>query len=448
VSLFSELDRRSQQEGPIRVAVIGTGFLGTGLVRRIGAIEGMVPVLAANRTLTRAVEALVAAGIDPSAIDVCHAASTAETALTRGRRVATSSLTLAAHLPSVDVIMEATGDTLVGATVALEAIRAGKSIVAANPETQATVGAVLGVQADAAGVVYSDILGDEPGNLNALYQHCTGIGLEPVVAGNFKGVLNRYATPSTQAAYANAHNLKPWIAAAAADGTKLNLEMATVANANGLSPATRGMVGPAITDIDDLISVFERVGLLQGSPIVDYALGPFSGVFVITRSDDPVLQREFHYLKMGDGPWYLFHRPKLLIHYEAPLSAAEAVLHGTATVAPRGAPVAEVVAIAKRDLDAGRQLDGIGGFDCYGLITMTEDSQREGLLPIGLAAFASLEREVPRDEPIRIPDVSFPTDNLLLELRRQQDTLFGRTVQAPVTAAGTECGLARFDGHP
>ena len=438
VSLFSELHRRSQQDGPIRVAVIGTGFLGAGLVRRIGTIQGMVPVLAANRTLTRAVEALVAAGIDPSAIDVCHAASTAETALARGRHVATSSLTLAAHLPSVDVIMEATGDTLVGATVALEAIRSGKSIVAANPETQATVGAVLAVQADAVGVVYSDILGDEPGNLNALYQHCTGIGLEPVVAGNFKGMLNRYATPSTQAAYANAHNLKPWIAAAAADGTKLNLEMATVANANGLSPATRGMVGPAITDVEGLVTVFAGAGLLEAGPIVDYALGPFSGVFLITRSDDAILQGEFRYLKMGEGPWYLFHRPKLLIHYEAPLSAAEAVLYRTATVAPRGAPVAEVVAIAKRGLEAGRQLDGIGGFDCYGLITTTEDAQREGLLPIGLAAFASLEREVARDEPIGIADVSFRSDNLLLELRRQQDALFAPALQAPATTARRE----------
>src|SRR5262245_43224032 len=125
MSLFSELDRRNKTDGPIRIAVVGTSFFGAGLVRRIAAIRGMIPVLAANRTPARAMDALIAAGIEPSAIDVCRDTRTAETALAHGRHVVTSSLTLAAHLSAVDVIMEATGDTLVGATVALEAIRAG-----------------------------------------------------------------------------------------------------------------------------------------------------------------------------------------------------------------------------------------------------------------------------------------------------------------------------------
>jgi predicted homoserine dehydrogenase-like protein len=424
VSIFAELERRCRAAGPIRIAVVGTGYFGAGLVRRIRSIAGMQPAVAANRTLSRAVDALTAAGIDRSTIEVCGDPAAAQAALSRGHHVATSSLTLSAHLPAVDVVMESTGDTLVGATVALEAIRAGKHVVAANPETHATVGPMLANLAESAGVVYSDVMGDEPGNLNMLYQHCLGIGLDPVVAGNFKGMLNRHSTPATQAAFAEAHRLKPWIATAAADGTKLNFEMATVANATGLGPAARGMVGPAITDSEALIAEFHRAGLLDGEPIVDYALGRFSGVFLIARSDDQVLRGEFRYLKMGDGPWYLFQRPKLLIHYEAPLSAAEAVLHQSATVAARGAPVAEVVTVAKRDLRAGQPLDGIGGFDCYGLITTAGEANTQGLLPMGLAGFACLERDVAQDEPIRASDVSFPDDNQLLELRREQDAFF------------------------
>ncbi len=387
-------------------------------------MTGMLPVIAANRTLSRAVDALLAAGVERSAIEVCVDAQTAQTSVDHGQHVATSSLTLAAEVPAVDVIMEATGDPLVGANVALVAIRAGKHVVAANPETQATVGPILRALADDAGVIYSDVLGDEPGNLSMLYQHCVGIGLEPVVAGNFKGLLNRYATPTTQAAFAQTHNLKPWIATAAADGTKLNFEMATVANATGLTPTERGMVGPVITDLEALVADFERIGMLERGPTVDYALGPFSGVFLIVRSDDPVVRREFQYLKMGEGPWYLFHRPKLLIHYEAPLSAAEAVLRRHATVTPLGAPVAEVITVAKRDLKAGQQLDGIGGFDCYGLIDKAEDSRDQALLPMGLANFAYLIRDVCQDEPIKRADVQFAKDNELLTLRRQQDQLF------------------------
>jgi predicted homoserine dehydrogenase-like protein len=424
LSLFAELQTRCRAAGPIRIAVVGTGFLGAGLVRRIGAIEGMVPALAANRTLSRAVAALRTAGVDEDAIDVCEDAHGAWAALRRGRYVATSSLGMGAQVPGIDVVMEATGDPLVGAEVALDAIAAGRHVIAANPETHATVGPALRALADSGGVVYSDVMGDEPGNLNLLYEHCAGIGLEPVVAGNFKGVLKRYATPATQAAYAEANHLKPWIATAAADGTKLSFEMATVANATGLPPAVRGMIGPAVTDLESLISNLDRAGLLTCGPVVDYALGPFSGVFLVTHGQDAILRQEFRYLKMGEGPYYLFTRPKLLIHYEAPLSAAEAVLHHSATVAPRGAPVAEVVTVAKRDLEAGRRLDGIGGFDCYGLVTTAADAAVQRLLPMGLSGFARMERDVARDEPIGRADVSFAVDNRLLELRRRQDAMF------------------------
>jgi predicted homoserine dehydrogenase-like protein len=410
--------------GPIRIAVVGTGFFGAGLVRRIGAIAGMVPALAANRTVSRAVAALREAGVEPTAIDVCEDANSAQAALGRGRYVATSLLGLAAEVPGIDVVMEATGDTLVGVEVALDAIAAGKHVIAANAETHATAGPALQALARSAGVVYSDVMGDEPGNLNLLYEHCAGIGLEPLVAGNFKGVLMRYATPATQAAFAEAHRLKPWIATAAADGTKLNFEMATVANATGLPPAAQGMVGPAVADLESLISTFEHAGLLERGPVVDYALGPFSGVFLVTVGRDAVLRQEFRYLKMGEGPFYLFTRPKLLVHYEAPLSAAEAVLHHSATVAPRGAPIAEVVTVAKRDLKAGSYLDGVGGFDCYGLITGAADAAAQGLLPMGLAGFACLEHDVARDEPIGRADVSFRADNRLLDLRRHQDAMF------------------------
>jgi predicted homoserine dehydrogenase-like protein len=430
LSLFAELEERSRVAGPIRIAVVGTGFFGSGLVRRICAIDGMVPAVAANRTVARAVAALRAAGVAPDSIDVCEDADAARASLARGRYVATSNLGLAPRVSGIDVIMEATGDPLVGAEIALDAIAARKHVIAANPETHSTVGPALQALAESAGVVYSDVMGDEPGNLNLLYEHCAGIGLEPVVAGNFKGVLKRYATPATQAAFAEAHGLKPWIATAAADGTKLNFEMATVANATGLPPAARGMVGPAVTDLESLIPTFHRAGLLERGPIVDYALGPFSGVFLVTLGEDPVLRQEFRYLKMGDGPYYLFTRPKLMLHYEAPLSAAEAVLHHSATVAPRGAPVAEVVAVAKRDLEAGRQLDGLGGFDCYGLIATAAGAAAQGLLPMGLSGLARLERDVARDEPIGTADVTFAEDNRLLELRRRQDAMFSREVSS------------------
>jgi predicted homoserine dehydrogenase-like protein len=422
--IFAELARRQQTHGPIRLAVVGTGYFGAGLLRRGARIRGLASVLAANRTLERAVAALQAAGHPPDHIRVCDDPLAAQAALEAGCAVATADLCLAARVPGVEVVMEATGDVLVGATVASAALQGGKHVVAANPETQATVGPLLQHLAEQAGVVYSDVDGDEPGILKNLWDYCVGLGFEPIVAGNCKGVLKRYATPATQAAYAEAHGLKPWIASAAADGTKLSLEMCTVANATGHLPAAPGMVGPQ-TSLETLIADFDELGLLSQGPLVEYTLGIPNGVFVVVRGDgDPQLQRDFSYLKMGDGPYYLFHRPHVLVHYEAPLSAAEAVLYGAATVAPRGAPVAEVATFAKRDLPAGQRLDGIGGFDCYGLIVRADHARRERLLPVGLASYARLTRPIPTDAPIPIDAVDFEDDNLVLQLRRQQDALF------------------------
>jgi predicted homoserine dehydrogenase-like protein len=263
-----------------------------------------------------------------------------------------------------------------------------------------------------------------------IWDYCVGLGLEPIVAGNCKGVLKRNATPATQAAYAEAHGLKPWMASAAADGTKHSLEMCTVANATGHLPAAPGMVGPT-TSLETLIADFDELGLLSQGPIVDYTLGIPNGVFVVFRGDDdPALPADFSYLKMGDGPYYLLHRPHVLIHNEAPLSAAEAVLFGSASVAPRGAPVAEVAAYAKRDLAAGQRLDGIGGFDCYGLIVRADHARRDHLLPVGLASYARLTRPIAKDEPIPSDAVDFEDDNLVLQLRRDQDALFASETES------------------
>lgn len=119
-----------------------------------------------------------------------------------------------------------------------------------------------------------------------------------------------------------------------------------------------------------------------------------------------------------------FHSPHVMVHYEAPLSAAEAALHGAATIAPRGAPVAEVVAYAKRDLAAGQRLNGIGGFDCYGLIVPADGARRESLLPIGLASFGRLTRAIAKVQSIPSEAVTFEEENVVTQLRRRQEAHF------------------------
>ncbi len=424
MSIFAELVRHERATGrPVHVAVVGTGYFGSGLVRRLNAVRGMTPAIAANRTLERAIRALQTGGIADDRIRVCDDVEAADRALAEGCCVATSRLDLPAEVAAVEVIMEATGNVVVGTEIARHAIARGKHVVAANPETQCTVGPLLKHLADQAGVVYSDVDGDQGGILASLYDYCVGLGFEPVVAGNCKGVLKRYATPETQAAFAAATGIKPWIASAAADGTKVNVEMAIVANATGMRPAVQGMVGPR-TSLATLLDDFGRLGLLDRGPIVEYTLGIPSGTFMVVHADGFEVREDMRYLKMGDGPFYVMYRPEVLCHYAAPVSAAEAALFRTATIAPRGAPVAEVATFAKRDLHAGQRLDGIGGFDTYGLVVDAADCADQDLLPVGLSEFARLTSDVRQDEPVRYGAVTIDEDNPVVRLRREQDRLF------------------------
>ena len=183
------------------------------------------------------------------------------------------------------------------------------------------------------------------------------------------------------------------------------------------------MVGPQ-TSLATLLSDFERLGLLDRGPIVEYTLGIPSGTFMIVHADGPELREEMRYLKMGDGPYYVIYRPEVLCHFAAPTSAAQAVLFQTATIAPRGAPIADVATFAKRDLHAGEQLDGIGGFDTYGMIVGAAESTEQGLLPMGLAEFACLTADVRKDEAVRYSAVRLDENNPVVALRHQQDQLF------------------------
>ncbi len=423
MQIWRDLERREENNDIIRVAVVGTGFFGAGLVRQMLKMKGLKPVVLANRTLQRAIDVLLAAGIPLSRIQTCNDLSKAQKALESRQFVVTSQLNLPAQIQGVDVVMEATGNVTIGAQIASECIARGKHIVAANPETQATVGCILKYRADQAGVVYSDVDGDQPGVLMNLSDYCRGMSFQPVIAGNCKGVLKRYATPETQASFSTQNGIQPWIATAAADGTKLNIEMAIVANATGMMPAALGMKGIQ-TNLESILKDFSKSDLLNGGRYVEYTLGIPSGVFMIAKNDEKIVQNEFQYLKMGSGPYYLFYHPYILCHYDAPLSAAEAVLYHTATIAPMGAPVAEVGAFAKRNLKSGQKLDGIGGFDVYGLIASAKIFRRDDYLPIGMAEFARLKRDIRKDEPIRYGDIDWEASGNILTLRKEQDRLF------------------------
>jgi predicted homoserine dehydrogenase-like protein len=311
----------------------------------------------------------------------------------------------------------------------LAAIEHRKHVVLMNAELDGTVGPILKEKADRAGIVYTNVDGDQPGVTMNLFRFVRGIGVRPVLCGNIKGLHDPYRTPTTQAEFARRWGQNPFMVTSFADGTKISFEQAIVANATGMRVARRGMYGHTVeagTPIDVAARLFDAQELVEGPGIVDYVVGasPGPGVFVLGTIDDP---RQRHYLalyKLGDGPLYSFYTPYHLCHFEVPTTIARAALLGDAAIAPVGAPMVDVVTIAKRDLAEGETLDELGGYAVYGVAENADTAAAERLLPIGVAPGCRMARAIGRDRPLTYDDVILPEGRLVDALRREQAELF------------------------
>jgi predicted homoserine dehydrogenase-like protein len=413
------LAERAREGAPVRVGIVGAGFMGSRIARQIGRhVQGMEVVAVASRLRDDAVSALLAAGYEN--IELPSSRDGVDAALARGRCVASSRPLDVASAAGLDVVVEATGDVECGAAVATAAIRAGNHTVLVNADTDATVGPILKALATRAGVVVTGTDGDEPAVAMNLVRYARMAGLDPVLAGNMKGFVDPYRNPDTQRAFAESVGQAPRMITSFADGTKLSIESTLLANATGLGVRRRGMEGFRIGHVDELISVIDS-GNARDRGAIDYTLGakPGTGAFVVAAGsvEDAATMR---YFKMGDGPLYLFYQPFHLPQLDVAITIARAALFRDAAVSPAGAPVCEVVTVAKRDLPAGTVLDGIGGFDCYGAIDNASTVLSQSLLPIGLAQGSTLLRDVARDEAIGRAGVDTPSGRLVDTLYAEQ----------------------------
>lgn len=425
------LQKREEEGNPVRVAIVGAGYQGRGVALQIlTAMTGMRLVAVANRTIEKAEQAYTLAGVD----NVTHAHSTSalDAALSHGQPVVTDDAMLVCEADGIDAIIEATGTIEFGAKVAMAAIEHGKHLVLSNAELDATLGPILKVHADRAGVVMTDIDGDQPATMMNLYRFVDAIGYDPVLVGNIKGLLDHYRTPETQKEWADKHGQAPYMVTSFADGTKISMENAVAANATGFPVGQRGMYGPTCDHVMEAVDLFPKDELLE-TGLNDYILGaePGPGVFVIAYNDHPIKRQYTSVLKMGDGPFYVFYTPYHLPHLEVPLTVARAVCFQDAAVTPKEGPVCEVPALAKRDLRAGETLDGIGGFQAYGWIDNTDVMRRDNLLPMGLSKGCVLTQNVPKDQAISFDDVTVPEGRLSDRLYAEQVERFD---EAPVPA--------------
>jgi predicted homoserine dehydrogenase-like protein len=420
VILDTALEQREASGRPIRVGMVGAGATGRAIaLQLLTPVPGIRLVAIANRTPEHGERAFKEAGI--AKWQRVGSVREAEAAIDRGTPVLTEDSLLLAACHSIDLIVEVTGTIESAAQLALAAFKHGKHVVLVNAELDSLLGPLLKAKADEAGVVVTHTDGDEPGVAMTLLRYLRSLGLCPVAAGNIKGMVDHYRTPDTQRAFAerNEQNVKK--VTSFADATKLSMEATVLANATGFHVGRRGMFGPSCSYVREIAQLLPADQMLA-TGLVDYALGaaPHTGAFVIIHEETPLKKVQLAYYKIGDGPFYVFYTPFHLPHIQIASTIGRAVIHHDATVAPIAGPVCEVLTVAKRDLQAGEQLDGIGGFCTYGLIDNTAAARSQAALPIGLSEDCVLRRNISKDDVLSFADVDLPASGVVQSLWREQ----------------------------
>jgi predicted homoserine dehydrogenase-like protein len=416
------LKARAEQGKPIRVAIVGAGFMCQGLTNMIvNSTPGMRVVAISNRKPQRAVDVFRYSGCDDVA--VAETQRQLDDAILANRPVATEDGLLLARSPLVDVLVDVTGSVEFGAHVVLEAFKHGKDVVLMNAEIDATIGPILQVYAKKYGVILSACDGDEPGVQMNLYRWVKGLGLTPRVIGNVKGLQDPYRNPTTQKGFAERWQQNPAMVTSFADGTKISCEQSIVANATGFKVRSRGMSRGLEYrgDVMQIGKLYDIDELRELGGIIDYVVGtPLTKVYVLAEHPDPKQQHYLNLYKMGEGPLYSFFIPYHLVHFEVPNSIARVVLFRDSLAPPLAGPVVEVCAVAKRDLKSGEILDDYGMYMTYGEATNVDEMSKGQYLPEGLVEGCKLKRNISKDSVLTYSDVELPPGRLADRLRAEQ----------------------------
>jgi len=445
MNLYHLLKQRVETRRPVRVGVIGAGKFSTMFLSQVRLTPGMQLAGIAELDPQKAKEACLRAGFTDDALSFGDSAAVINDGTRTGQTILTDDSGQLID-SDIDVILEITGIPEAGAYHAWRALEAGKHVVMVNVEADALLGPVLRKSADEKGLVYSMAYGDQPALICELVDWAQAIGLEVVCAG--KGTRYQpeyhYSTPQTvwrhygfsedQIASGdyNAQMFNSFL-----DGTKSAIEMCAVANATQLRPQKCGLkFPPAGLDIlADILKPELSGGILEHSGTVEVIASENRdgtrvdrdlrwGVYVVFKAPTDYVKRcfmEYGLVTDSTGEYSALYRPYHLIGLELGISVASVVVRGEPTGSPQSF-VADVAAVAKKELLPGNILDGEGGYTVYGRLVRAEDSLAGKYLPIGLSGKARVTRLIPKDTVLTYDDVEVDESLFSYKLRKMVET--------------------------
>src|SRR6202048_139896 len=432
MNLHRLLQQRAAAGRPVHVGLIGAGKFGSMFLNQVPTMTGL--------------EVSVIADLDPA-----RARAACQKVSWDARRVARtlfvdSGAELCAH-PEVEIVVEATGSPAAGIAHARRAIAAGRHIVMVNVEADVLAGPLLAEEARRKRVVYSLAYGDQPALTCELVDWARACGFEVAAAGKGTKYLPAYhrVTPddvwghyglTPEEAWAGGMN--PQMFNSFLDGTKSAIEMAAIANATGLGVPADGLGFPpcGVDDLPHALRGREAGGALEHDGMVEVVScmerdgRPVFrdlrwGIYAVVKAPTDYARTCFkeYGLKTDASGWYAaMYKPYHLIGLELGISVLSAALRGEPTGQASGWR-GDVVAVAKRALQAGETLDGEGGYTVWGKLVPAERSPAAGALPIGLAHKVPLMRDIAAGEIARWADVAIP-DNEAVKARRDMERRF------------------------
>jgi predicted homoserine dehydrogenase-like protein len=448
VNLHRLLLERAAASRPLRVALIGAGKFGSMYLAQARHTPGIHVVGIADLAPDRARTALDRTGWPSERYE----ARTLEEAHKRGTTCITDDPPAMIASPTIDVVIEATGNPAAGIRHALECFANGKHVVMVNVEADALAGPLLARLARDANVVYSLAYGDQPALICEMVDWARAAGFEVVAAGKGTKYLPEYhlSTPATvwphygfTAEQVASGDFNAQMFNSFLDGTKSAIEMAAVANATGLVPAPHGLDFPPC-GVDDLARVLRprsegghlhHVGQVEvisslerdGRPVPrDLRWGVYVTFRAGERTGEDYVRRcfsEYGFSTDPSGRYAAMYKPYHAIGLELGISVASVCLRRE----PTGQAIAwhaDVVATSKRNLATGDTLDGEGGYTVYGKLMPARDSLAMGGLPLGLAHGVKLKRAVGADRPIGWDDVAWDASNDAVTFRREMERTF------------------------
>jgi predicted homoserine dehydrogenase-like protein len=444
MNLFAKLQQRAADGKPVRVGMIGAGKFGSMYLSQVPRTPGIHMVGIADLSPDRAKAALRNVGWKEDSFT----ATSLESAAKQGNTAIIDDGMALIKSPHIDVIIDATGNPAIGIAHVLACCEHGKHIVMVNVEADALAGPLLKKRADEAGIVYSLAYGDQPALICEMVDWARAAGFSVVAAGKGTKYLSSYhsSTPDTvwqhyglTAEDAAKGGMNAQMFNSFLDGTKSAIEMASVANATGLSAPT-GLRFPAV-GVDDLSrilipksdgGILDTRGQVEVISSLERDTRPVFrdlrwGVYVTFAADSEYVARcfrEYGLVTDPSGQYSAMYKPYHLIGLELGITVASIGVRGEST----GAPICwngDVVATAKRDLAAGEVLDGEGGFTVYGKLFPAQDSIALGGLPLGLAHGVKLLKPVKAGQAVSWSDVAFDANSTAVKFRREMEQVFG-----------------------